>query len=110
VFKANSPAQQSLFQTGWFVEGLLTQTLIVHIIRTRRIPFIQSWATAPVLALTSLIMAIGILLPFTPVAAFLKMTPLPLSYFPYLVAILCCYCLCTQFVKGWFIRKYKQWL
>jgi Mg2+-importing ATPase len=110
VFKANSPAQQSLFQTGWFVEGLLTQTLIVHIIRTRRIPFIQSWATAPVLALTSLIMAIGILLPFTPVAAFLKMTPLPLSYFPYLVVILCCYCLCTQFVKGWFIRKYKQWL
>jgi Mg2+-importing ATPase len=67
-FKANSPAhyQQSLFQSGWFIEGLLSQTLIIHMIRTRKIPFIQSWATAPVIALTSLIMVIGIALPFTP--------------------------------------------
>jgi len=55
-FKANSPEHQSLFQTGWFVEGLLSQTLIVHMIRTEKIPFIQSWATAPVVALTSVIM------------------------------------------------------
>lgn len=110
VFKANTPAQQSLFQTGWFVEGLLTQTLIVHIIRTRKIPFIQSWATAPVLALTSLIMTIGIVLPFTPVANYLKMTALPLSYFPYLIGILTAYCICTQGMKNWFVKRYGHWL
>jgi Mg2+-importing ATPase len=110
VFKANVPAMQSLFQTGWFVEGLLSQTLIVHIIRTRKIPFIQSWATAPVVALTSLIMFIGILIPFTPVGAALKMTPLPLSYFPYLIAILTTYCVVVQLVKHFFVKKFGQWI
>jgi Mg2+-importing ATPase len=110
VFKANTPEQQGLFQTGWFVEGLLSQTLIVHIIRTKKIPFIQSWAATPVVALTSLIMLIGILIPFTPMAVYLKMQPLPLSYFPYLLGILTGYCVLTQFVKQWFIRKFGQWL
>ncbi len=109
-FKANSPEHQSLFQTGWFIEGLLSQTLIVHMIRTRKIPFFQSWAKAPVVALTSLIMIIGILIPFTPFAAALKLQPLPLIYFPFLVAMLTCYCLLTQFVKNWYIRKFNQWL
>ncbi len=110
IFKANTPEQQNLFQTGWFVEGLLSQTLIVHIIRTKKIPFIQSWAATPVVALTSLIMLIGILIPFTPMAVYLKMQPLPLSYFPYLAAILTGYCMVTQLVKQWFIRKFGQWL
>ncbi|MDR4951815.1 magnesium-translocating P-type ATPase [Chryseobacterium sp. ES2] len=110
IFKANTPEQQGLFQTGWFVEGLLSQTLIVHIIRTKKIPFIQSWAATPVVALTSLIMLIGILIPFTPMALYLKMQPLPLSYFPYLIGILTGYCVLTQFVKQWFIRKFGQWL
>ncbi|MDE5490958.1 magnesium-translocating P-type ATPase [Elizabethkingia meningoseptica] len=110
VFKANTPEYQSLFQTGWFVEGLLSQTLIVHIIRTKKIPFIQSWAAAPVVALTSLIMLIGIMIPFTPLAGYLKMQSLPLSYFPYLIAILTGYCILTQLVKQWFIRKFQQWL
>jgi P-type Mg2+ transporter len=109
-FKANSPDHQALFQTGWFVEGLLSQTLIVHLIRTRKIPFIQSWATAPVLALTTLIMAIGVFLPFSPLAPALKMVPLPMSYFPWLFGILIAYCLLTQAVKTWFIRKFDQWL
>lgn len=110
IFKANTQEQQGLFQTGWFVEGLLSQTLIVHIIRTKKIPFIQSWAATPVVALTSLIMLIGILIPFTPMAVYLKMQPLPLSYFPYLAAILTGYCMVTQLVKQWFIRKFGQWL
>ncbi|WP_126652127.1 magnesium-translocating P-type ATPase [Chryseobacterium aureum] len=110
IFKANTPEQQNLFQTGWFVEGLLSQTLIVHIIRTKKIPFIQSWAATPVVALTSLIMLIGILIPFTPMAVYLKMQPLPLSYFPYLAGILTGYCMVTQLVKQWFIRKFGQWL
>ncbi|WP_213280542.1 magnesium-translocating P-type ATPase [Chryseobacterium indologenes] len=110
IFKANTPEQQGLFQTGWFVEGLLSQTLIVHIIRTKKIPFIQSWAATPVVALTSLIMLIGILVPFTPMAVYLKMQPLPLSYFPYLIGILTGYCVLTQLVKQWFIKKFGQWL
>jgi Mg2+-importing ATPase len=110
VFKANTAEHQTLFQTGWFVEGLLSQTLIIHMIRTRKIPFIQSWATAPVVALTSLIMIVGILLPFSPFATSLKMQPLPLSYFPWLLGILTCYCLLTQWVKTWFIKKFNTWL
>lgn len=110
IFKANTPEQQGLFQTGWFVEGLLSQTLIVHIIRTKKIPFIQSWAATPVVALTSLIMLIGIMVPFTPMAVYLKMQPLSLSYFPYLIGILTGYCVLTQFVKQWFIREFGQWL
>ncbi len=110
VFKANDSAHQSLFQSGWFIEGLLSQTLIVHMIRTRKIPFIQSWATAPVVALTSVIMVIGVLIPFTPFGNALKLVPLPISYFPWLLAILVSYCLLTQLIKNWFIRKFEEWL
>ena len=110
VFKANSPAHQNLFQSGWFVEGLLSQTLIVHMIRTRKIPFVQSWATAPVVALTTAIMAVGIFIPFSPFAKSLQMEPLPASYFPWLLGILVSYCLLTQLIKTWFTRKFHQWL
>jgi Mg2+-importing ATPase len=110
VFKANSPAHQSLFQSGWFIEGLLSQTLIVHMIRTRKIPFIQSWATPPVLLLTGAIMAVGIWLPFSGFAPALQMVPLPGGYFPWLIAILLTYCLLTQLVKVWFIQKFHRWL
>jgi Mg2+-importing ATPase len=109
-FKANTPEHQSLFQSGWFVEGLLSQTLIVHMIRTRKIPFIQSWAAAPVVALTSLVMAIGIIIPFSPFASALKLQPLPLSYFPFLIGILLSYCTLTQFIKNWYIKKFNHWL
>lgn len=110
VFKANSPEHQNLFQTGWFVVGLLSQTLIIHIIRTKKIPFIQSWASAPVVASTSLVMLIGLTIPFTPFASVLSLVPLPLAYFPWLVGILIAYSLLTQVIKNWFIRKYNGWL
>jgi Mg2+-importing ATPase len=110
AFAANSVSHQSLFQTGWFVEGLLSQVLIVHIIRTRRVPFIQSVAAKPVIAMTMLISLTGLLIPFTPVGKALKLTALPLSYFPCLLMILLCYCCLTQIVKRFFIRKYGQWL
>lgn len=109
-FKANSPEHQTLFQSGWFIEGLLSQTLIIHMIRTRKIPFIQSWAAAPVVALTSLIMAIGIVIPFSPFAEVFKMQSLPISYFPWLIGILLSYCLLTQLVKNWFIKRFQSWL
>ena len=110
VFKANSTAHANFFQTGWFVESLLSQTLIVHMIRTRKIPFIQSWAATPVVALTSLIMLIGIALPFSPIASAFKLVALPLSFFPWLIGILFCYCLLTQVIKNWFVNKFSQWL
>jgi len=110
VFGANTIEKQSLFQSGWFVVGLLTQTLIVHMIRTQHIPFIQSRAATPVMLLTASIMAIGIYLPFSPLGEHVGMVQLPASYFPWLAGILLGYCLLTQLVKGWYIGRYKAWL
>ena len=110
VFKANSPAVQSLFQSGWFIEGLLSQTLIVHMIRTRKIPFFQSRAATSVLVLTGTIMAIGVCIPFTTLGMSIGLQPLPLSYFPWLAGILLSYCLLTQAVKTWYVKRFKMWL
>ena len=110
VFGANSVDKQSLFQSGWFVVGLLTQTLIVHMIRTQYIPFIQSRAATPVILLTAGIMAIGIYLPFSPLGAHVGLVPLPLAYFPWLAGILLGYCILTQLVKHLYIRRFGQWL
>lgn len=110
VFGCNSPENQVLFQSGWFVEGLLSQTLIVHMIRTRKIPFIQSCASWPVTGLTLLIMAVGIVIPFTSLGRSIGMEPLPVSYFPWLIGILLSYCILTQIVKNWYIRRFVKWL
>ena len=110
IFKANDIEHQHLFQSGWFIEGLLSQTLIVHMIRTRKIPFIESRAATPVISLTIIVIAIGILIPFSSFADTMKFTALPLQYFLWLFLILSCYCLLTQFVKIIFIKKFKQWL
>ena len=110
VFGCNNPEHQSLFQSGWFIEGLLSQTLIVHMIRTRKTPFIQSRATWPVIGMTTLVMVIGIVIPFTSFGASIGLQALPLSYFPWLVGILLSYCVLTQLVKNWYIRKFSGWL
>lgn len=110
VFGCNSPEHQTLFQSAWFVEGLLSQTLIVHMIRTRKIPFIQSRATWPVLLLTSAIIVLGISLPFTGFGSSIGLMPLPMSYFPWLVGILLTYCIVTQLIKNWYIKKFNRWL
>jgi P-type Mg2+ transporter len=110
VFGANSPEHQSLFQSGWFVESLLSQTLIVHMIRTRKIPFIQSTAAPPVLILTAVIIAIGIFTPFSPLGASVGLQPLPLAYFPWLAATLIAYCALTQLIKTIYIRRFAKWL
>lgn len=110
IFKCTSPEMQSLFQSGWFIEGLLSQTLIVHMIRTRKIPFIQSRASVPVMITTFTIMAIGIVLPFTPLGASVGFVPLPLSYFPWLTGILLSYCVLTQLIKTWYLHKFHKWL
>ena len=96
-----------LFQTGWFVESLLTQTLIVHIIRTRRIPFIQSRASGLMIMATISVMAIGVWLPYSPFAAFLGLLPLPLVYWAWIAGFLCVYSVLTHLVKTWFFRKFE---
>jgi Mg2+-importing ATPase len=105
-FGAKTPEAHSLFQSGWFVEGLLSQTLVVHIIRTRRVPFVESRASLPLAVLTSAVMLGGLVLPFTSFGETLGLSPLPLSYFPSLAAILISYCALGQMVKSWYARKY----
>ena len=110
IFKANVESMQGLFQAGWFIEGLLSQTLIVHMIRTKKVPFLQSRASYPVLLLTMTIMVIGVAIPFTTLGTYLGFQVLPLSYFPWLIGILLCYCSLTQVVKKLYIKKYGDWL
>lgn len=105
VFKATTPVSASVFQTGWFVESLLTQTLIIHVIRTNRIPFVQSRASLPLTLTTLGIMAIGIWLPFSPFAAALGFAELPKFYWPLLLTTLFLYVVLTQTVKMWLLRK-----
>src|SRR6201991_4920681 len=109
-FGANDLAHQSLFQSGWFIEGLLSQTLVVHMIRTRRIPFLRSMASAPVLALTAAIMVVGMYLPFSLLGAKIGLVPLPGVYFGYLAVTLLCYCVLTQLMKVLYIRRFGRWL
>jgi Mg2+-importing ATPase len=106
VFHATTPAQQGLFQTGWFVESLLTQTLIVYIIRTAKIPLFQSRPSLPMLLISLGVMALGIYIPFSPVAQGLGFVPLPALYFLWLGLILSGYCLLTQGVKSRFMHHY----
>ncbi len=110
VFKCQGPETEALFQSGWFVEGLLSQTLIVHMIRTRKVPFVQSCASWPVMLMTFSIMAIGICVPFTSFGSSIGLVPLPWSYFPWLVCILLSYCILTQWLKTEYIRVFNRWL
>lgn len=109
VFAANSVEHQALFQSGWFIEGLLSQTLVVHMLRTQKIPFIQSTAALPVLLTTGIIMALGIYIPFSPLGAWVGLQPLPWEYFPWLVATLVSYCVVAQLMKRIYIRRFGTW-
>ncbi len=106
AFGAGSPARQSLFQSGWFIEGLVSQTLIVHLIRTRKIPFVQSRAAWPLIGMTLLIIAVAIALPQSPIASYFKFVALPLAYFPWLVVVLLAYVALAQTVKSIYARRF----
>ncbi len=106
VFAANTLDTQALFQSGWFIESLMTQTLVVHMIRTRRIPFLQSRPGLPLLLMTGSIMALGIFIPMGPWAHYFKLQALPLGYFGILVLILAGYMLLTQAMKSYYTRRF----
>ncbi|MGC8745433.1 MAG: magnesium-translocating P-type ATPase [Candidatus Saccharicenans sp.] len=95
-----------LFQTGWFVESLLTQTMIVHIIRTKRIPFIQSRPSSHLLMTTLIIMSIGAWLPYSPFASSLGMVPLPAIYWVWIAGFLLSYSILAHLVKTWFYKHF----
>ena len=106
VFKCWDPARAPLFQTGWFVESLMTQTLIIHVIRTNKIPFLQSRASWPLTGTTLAIMALGIWLPYSPLASSLGFVRLPGLYWPILLVTLLGYMGLTQITKVSLLRKH----
>ncbi|HEX7506785.1 MAG TPA: HAD-IC family P-type ATPase, partial [Polyangia bacterium] len=97
-----------LFQTGWFVESLFTQTLIIHVIRTNKIPFFQSWASWPLILSSVIIVAVGAWLTVSPLADALGFVPLPPLYWLLLAIILVCYVVLTQLIKTWFYRRFGE--
>jgi Mg2+-importing ATPase len=108
VFHCWDPARASVFQTGWFVESVMTQTLIIHVIRTRKIPFFQSRASWPLTLTTFAIMAVAAWLPSSPLASSLGLTRLPALYWPILLMTLLCYLSLTQLIKVWLLRR--KWI
>ena len=95
----------ALFSTGWFVESLMTQTLIVHVIRTNQIPFIQSRASWQLTMTTLAIMLVGAVLPYSPLAQYLGFVPLPWQFWPLLGITLICYVGLTQLIKQWMLKR-----
>ncbi len=106
VFNCWDPSHASLFQTGWFVESLMTQTLIIHVIRTNKIPFIQSRASLPLTLTTLSVMAFGIWLPYSPLSSALGLTQLPRLYWPILLVTLFGYMALTQLIKVQLLRRH----
>ena len=95
-----------LFHTGWFVESIFTQTLVIHVIRTNKIPFVQSRASWPLVATSVAIVVAGAWLTVSPLAGTLGFVRLPALYWPLLAAILLSYVVLTQAVKAWFVRRF----
>ena len=108
LFRCWDPARAPLFQTGWFVESIMTQTLIIHIIRTNKIPFFQSRASWSLTLTTVAIMALGAWLPYSPLASSLGLVHLPGLYWPILLVTLLAYSCLTQGIKVWLLRK--KWI
>jgi Mg2+-importing ATPase len=97
-----------LFHTGWFVESLFTQTLIIHVIRTNKIPFLQSRASWPLILSSVIIVAVGSWLTVSPVAGALGFVPLPPLYWLLLAVVLVCYVVLTWVIKTWFYRRFGE--
>ena len=106
IFGAQNIAQASLFQTGWFVESVVSQTLIIHVLRTHRLAFIESRASLPLMVLTALVCLIGVGLPYSPLAPWLGFTPLPALYWPILATMVLAYLGLTHVMKIWLHRRF----
>jgi len=107
VLRANDVAHASLFQTGWFVESILSQTLIIHVLRTHRLAFVESRASLPLTVTTTAVCLVGIGLPYSPLAAHLSFTPLPGLYWPIMAAMVMAYLIMTHGMKIWLHRRFS---
>ena len=110
IIGANTAKQAPLFQCGWFVLGTMSQVLIIHMIRTAKIPFKQSHAAKPLILSTALVAIVAIVIGFTKLSVGFNMSPLPLWYVPWLILMLIAYGLSSQLLKKFFIHLYKQWI
>jgi P-type Mg2+ transporter len=106
LFGASTPAQAALFQTGWFVESIISQTLIIHVIRTRRLAFIESRASIALTLTTLTVCLVGVYLPYSAFAAALGFVPLPWAYWPILLLMIVVYLALTHLMKRWFHRRF----
>ncbi|NCY02736.1 MAG: magnesium-translocating P-type ATPase, partial [Planctomycetia bacterium] len=104
-FGCDDPQRMPLFRTAWFVESLLTQTLVIHVIRTDRIPFLQSRASRSLSATTAAVMLVGAWLPGSPLGPLFGFVPLPAAWWPLLVATMLAYLAVTHAVKTWLVRR-----
>ena len=100
----------ALFQTGWFVASMWTQTLVIHMVRTAKLPFVQSRASAAVTALTLCGIAVVTVLPFTPLAPALGLTALPPAYFAALAGVVAGYVLLASLAKKIYRRRFGSWI
>ena len=108
LYVFNSWQNPALFHTGWFVESLFTQTLIIHVIRTNKIPFFQSWASRPLILSSVIVVAVGAWLTVSPLADTLGFVRLPALYWLLLAIVLACYVVLTQLIKTWYFRKFDK--
>ena len=110
AFGFTSLQKQSFFHAGWFMESMLTQVVIIHLIRTTKIPFVQSRASLPVVVMSLLIAGVALVLPYSCSAEAVQLSPPPLSFFPALLLILSCYAICVHFVKKTYIHRFSEWI
>ncbi len=110
VVGANKAELAPLFQCGWFVFGTVSQVLVIYMIRTAKIPFLQGRPSAPLLLSTLIVAAAALIMGFSDFAVGLDMMPLPASFAPWLLLILAGYFLSAQLIKTVYIKRYKEWL
>lgn len=110
VFKFNTMEKAVLFQSGWFVFGILSQTLIIHMIRTRKIPFVQSKSSKQLLISTFSIVVITLIISFTGIATIFDLSKLPLNYLVWILALMCIYVLFIEMYKRIYVKRNKEWL
>ena len=110
VLKFDTVEKQALFQTGWFAFGIISQTLIIHMIRTHKVPFIQSKSSKQLLISTFTITIITLIIAFTSIATIFDLSKLPYKYMLWIVILLCVYILFIQIYKKIYLRRNKEWL
>ncbi|MDR0855409.1 MAG: magnesium-translocating P-type ATPase, partial [Christensenellaceae bacterium] len=106
----NSPGAAALFQCGWFVFGTVSQVLVIHMIRTSKLPFIKSKPSRALLLSTLIIAVVAVVIGFTKVSIGIDLTPLPVLFVPYLVVLLVLYIISAQLIKKLYVKKFGGWL